>query len=427
MLSLVLVFCLVMFIVGLIFEKKKLNPITLFFGEWTIILYLASLNLFNIISAQQSTYQIIFIGVLAFAVGFYLYNIFSKKITLFYRPSKTFYINKRWILIVGIISIIFFSFDFFKSLPSLLHGQSLGIMRQDAQSGVLFSNPLLNAIRIIIATPFSWAITAVAAANLFSKDRKKWLLVMASIIILMRVLSDGGRSVAIFFILSLIVSYSYTNTSRKNKGKSKFKIVALLILGFILLYGVTISRSGDNTQRFTYYYFAMEPIMAEKWMNIIQNNGLIGYGMASFNGILFAFFYLTTNIFQLGSYPVFWKQIYDTIEGFGTQWQIITTTGSTANSYVSIFTTFYLDGRIIGVVLGMLIYGLWIAYIYNKCLRNRTEHNIAIYSFSLIGVFYTFQQFIFQNIYYAIGFIMLVFFMYKKEKMNNNEGISSNT
>ena len=167
--------------------------------------------------------------------------------------------------------------------------------------------------------------------------------------------------------------------------------------------------------------------MAEKWMNIIQNNGLIGYGMAAFNGILFAFFYLTTNILQLGSYPVFWKQIYDTIEGFGTQWQIITTTGSTANSYVSIFTTFYLDGRIIGIVLGMLVYGIWIAYIYNKCLKNRTERNIAIYSFSLIGVFYTFQQFVFQNIYYAIAFIMLVMFMYKKEKMNKGEGISSNT
>lgn len=113
-------------------------------------------------------------------------------------------------------------------------------------------------------------------------------------------------------------------------------------LGY-LFWKMTLARNGAGRMiSFSYYYFAMQPIMLEKWISRVNSANLVGYGMASFNGFLFPFFYLISNFFQVG-YPSYWRSLYDMIEAVGTDWQTITVGGLTANSYVSVFWYLYLD------------------------------------------------------------------------------------
>lgn len=43
-----LIFCTVVFVISYVIENRKINPITLFFGEWMIMIFLNSLGLFSL-------------------------------------------------------------------------------------------------------------------------------------------------------------------------------------------------------------------------------------------------------------------------------------------------------------------------------------------------------------------------------------------
>ena len=425
-----IVYSIIFFVIGLVLEKKKLNPLTIFYGEWLLILYLSKMHLYNINSVSDNAYMLILIGLVFFSIGYFLARVIPKK-HFFNKAKITYSINKKAIILLSASSFIFFFFDFAKSMGYLLRGQSLGFLRMQAQEGSLFGNPVQNALRIIITAPFSTVLTVLAPVTFFlSNDKryKKTLLIWTVLILGERLLSDGGRSPFVYLILAMLVSYSFSKKKKKTLKKVKkglvvrvtkrFKYISLfVVLGAILLFYVTLSRSGADSRRITYFYFAMEPVMLDKWCKLVDSSGLYAFGMASFNGFLFVFFYIIVNTFGsiLGfTYPKYWRSIYEMIESLGTNWQIITNGGLQANSYASIFWTFYFDARILGIILGMFIYSFFACYWYRRTISDSCERNVAIYSLVFIGLFYSFQQFIFQNIYYSISFLMLISFAYKK-------------
>ncbi|MDY3697476.1 MAG: O-antigen polymerase [Staphylococcus hyicus] len=421
-LNISIIFCFFMFFLSIINERKILNPITVFFGEWFVVLFLSKLNLFGILEVPNNIYVLILIGCFAYAIGFYGYAFLSKHVSFYSKKNLNYKLNQKIVYTLAILTLLFFFIDFAKSAGSLMSG-GLAVLRLQAQNGSFLSgNSLLNALRILIFAPFSLALSAVAPAHLFfSEDKNRIrLFIITLLIMLERLFSDGGRSPVIYLMFSFMICYFFSLTPKRRPvaltlqiSKRKLYIYILVIFAIVLLYEVTLSRSGNNALRDTYYYFAMEPVMFNKWSNIVESNGLIAYGMASFNGILFAFFYILKNILGLST-PLYWESIYSIIEGLGTQWQTITYGGLQANSYASIFWTFYFDGRTLGIILGMLLYGIFVSIVYKSALNSTNQKNAAIYSLVLIGVFYTFQQLVFQNIYYSIAFLMLLFLFFKK-------------
>lgn len=421
-LNISIIFCFFMFFLSIINEQKILNPITVFFGEWFVVLFLSKLKLFGILEVPNNIYGLILIGCFAYAIGFYGYAFLSKHVSFYSKKNLNYKLNQKIVYTLAILTLLFFFIDFAKSAGSLMSG-GLAALRLQAQNGSFLSgNSLLNALRILIFAPFSLALSAVAPAHLFfSEDKNRIRLFIVTLLIMLeRLFSDGGRSPVIYLMFSFMICYFFSLTPKRRPvalslqiSKRKLYIYILVIFAIVLLYEVTLSRSGSNALRDTYYYFAMEPVMFNKWSNIVESNGLMAYGMASFNGILFAFFYILKNILGLST-PLYWESIYSIIEGLGTQWQTITYGGLQANSYASIFWTFYFDGRTLGIILGMLLYGIFVSIVYKRALNSTNQKNAAIYSLVLIGVFYTFQQLVFQNIYYSIAFLMLLFLFFKK-------------
>lgn len=55
-----LIFCTVVFVISYVIENRKINPITLFFGEWMIMIFLNSLGLFSLSKTDNETYMITF-------------------------------------------------------------------------------------------------------------------------------------------------------------------------------------------------------------------------------------------------------------------------------------------------------------------------------------------------------------------------------
>lgn len=436
MANVALLFSLIIFVLGLIVEPKKINPITVFYGEWSIIIYLAKLNLYSLIPAKDSTYGMMLLGLVTFFTG-YIFTIEilqNTKIKLRLKKNdkesnnhnKQIIINKKNIYILLAFTLLICIINSTRSIISLLQGNTLSVIREAAQDNTLYSNnKLMNALQILVINPVSFAVAPLAAMEIYKKKRNLYLIILPVLIVLLRVIGDGGRSPLIFLILCIILCYFYQGRDGLKRNKitlsskiiiqKKFKYFAIiLIVAFIVLWRITLSRSGNNTIRYTYYYFAMEPTMFEKWAAITDNNKLYGFGMASFNGFLFPLFYIISNIFNVG-YPVAWRNIYDLIESVGTDWQVITHTGLTANSYASVFWNLYLDGRVFGIAFGMFVYGAFIAYFYNQILKDKqTEKSLALFCIIMLGLFYSFQFIIFENFYYALGFLFIQFIFYKE-------------
>ena len=240
-------------------------------------------------------------------------------------------------------------------------------------------------------------------------------------IIVLRVITDGSRVLIAYFLLHLLVAMGLSG----KKGNIKSKVInkkyikriviisSMLIIGIIALYKTTVSRSGENLYRYFYYYFSMQPTLFETWANIVDNFAVKGYGLASTNGLWFAIFYVAKNILGLRNYPDYWYSIYNLILSTDTQWQVIAGDATIANAYVSLFWFLYLDGRMFGVIIGMIMYGGMTAYLFNMALKKRTPNAICLYSIILQGLCFSFIRLQFADIYYTIAVIFILLFAYK--------------
>ena len=95
----------------------------------------------------------------------------------------------------------------------------------------------------------------------------------------------------------------------------------------------------------------------------------------------------------------------------------MTATGSNANAYVSVFWFLLLDGGLIGIIFGMGILGGVLSHSFFNVVNNISEKSIAIYSYLLIGISYSFVRLPFGTPNYSIGFIFILFFIYKKRRL----------
>lgn len=432
--------CLVLIVVGKITEKKLLNPITMFYSLWAIILFLSYIRLFNLLEAREEIYLLILVGLISFALGFYFYKFTKLILRNSVRTKSSLYSGKyinrvyepnyKIIYFIAIICILFYFKDLVIVSKDLLSGKSLDYIRAMAQnsSSDLYASKskIENAMKILCIVPFSQALQPIVAVDIIfgKKDRK--LILMNAAILSLKVITDGGRSLIIYFFMSIVIAFSIKGSKvfsgKKRISKIKQNIIFALIVTILIsiLYKITASRSGENILRYAYYYFAMQPIMFDKWAMIVDTMDIYGYGVAATNGFWFAIFYVVKSIFSIG-FPELCSNIYALIEGTGTNWQIITTMGTNANSFVSAFWILYLDGRIIGIIVGMFIYGIIISKSYLNATRQKSIKHISIYLFLYIGLFYTFVRLQFANIYYDIALIFLLTFMYKKKNIKSTE------
>lgn len=433
-----------LFVALLVFylEKTIVNPISMFFSLWALILFLSNLRLFSLFKVSDRIYNMILLGLLSFGIGYLMIRLFyrswiakkkfERKDTLNNKVGNIEYeIRYKLVYILCGIAILFHLKEMTVVLQYLFSGNSLAYIRTLAQDNTsslhAAKSGFENALKIFIVTPLTGALQPVVATDFFIGSRNKKLFIINIVILTLRVLTDGSRTYVIYFAICLIIAFffsvkkpkeTYLEKTAKNK-KRNYLIFSLLIIALVvMIYFVTASRSGEYMGRYAYYYFSMQPIMFEKWANIVDVQKIHGYGVAATNGFSFAVMYLLSSFLRI-PYPDFWQKIYNLIEGTGTNWQVITTQGTSANSFVSAFWVLYLDGRLIGIVIGMLIYGCLVAITFSKAKYTKSSKSISVYAIVYLGLFYTFVRFQFANVFYAMTFIYVVMVMYKKKRRIN--------
>lgn len=441
MINILIITCILMALMGIRTEKFILNPLTVFFSVWFLIFFLTSFQLYNLNLASSDTYGLMLMGSISFAVGYYVIRMYSKRKKLILRYKHfslgvsqldSFVLRYNWVFIIGIFCLVVYLNDATTTIRYLLNGNMLNYIRALAQDSESVLNTQQSAIivaaKTLIVSPFIMILQPLVAFDFWLGKRNKKLLAMDIVLLFLRVITDGSRSNLIYFIMHFIVGFLFANSkkARKNNGsrlenirqavskkRNKRIFFIVTVLGIVFLLWATMSRSGQYASKYTYYYFTMEPYMFETWASRVDEAHLMGYGLASTNGFTFVLFYLLKNLRVLSDYPTFWHSINTIIGETQSIWMIISGSGSRANAYVSLFWYFYLDGGIIGIILGMFIYGGITASTFWTAVKNMSARTVCMFSFILQGLLMSFVRFPFANIYYTIAFVM-IFIFYKK-------------
>ncbi|WP_242984802.1 MULTISPECIES: O-antigen polymerase [Clostridium] len=420
----------VLVIIIIVFKNKYktlLNPIIIFYSVWVLVIGLHSLHLYGLYSASQQIYNYMFIGLLFFALGYFFICVFKSryKIIFFtkYKKKELYTLRYHLMYILASICILFFLRNFIISIALLLNGNGIDTIRTMAQdkNSILHSDSSINNfIYNFIVLPSATAIEVIAVVDFWFGKKNKLLFLINIIIIIMRVISDGGRTPLFNFVLYMIGSYLFLRENTKkeseninfNKKKQKNKIKRYMFIGVIFLAGLTFLRSGALALRHLYFYFAMSPYLFDHWANVVDEMGITSYGTASMNGYIFSIFYLIKNCL-ITSYPDFIKNVYDLLAQTDSSWPIIAEGGIAANAYVSAFWFFYLDGRVIGIIIGMFLYGCLVTSIYLSTKRSKSIKMLSLYLIMSQGLFFSFIRFPFSKIYYSLAILVILLIAYK--------------
>ncbi|WP_088188404.1 O-antigen polymerase [Desulfosporosinus sp. FKA] len=416
----------VIFVLCIIFTPKKYkkitNPVFTFTFMWAMIMEMAREQVYGLYSYSPEVMQIIVIGIVFFVLGYVIAYLMRKYTFKFKRKEHreiTYRLRYNLLYILAIICMIYYLRYFMQSILLILQGNNLEVIRRLVQDETS-SSPLNDLIINFVILPSATALEVLAVSDFWLGKRDKKLFIMSIIIIIMRIISDAGRTPMVDFSIYMIIGFLLTH-NRKNEKTQKKRWTDLKdrrlarkygTLGVIILFIMSISRTSSTLLRQVYFYYAMSPVMFTTWKEQVDAKGLITYGITSLNGYFFSVVYLLKNMFHL-SYPDLLKTSYDMIALTDSSWSAIAQGNIRANAYVSAFWFFYTDGRIIGVALGMFIYGLIVSRAFFKAVNKLDLKKISIYLILYQGIFFSFIRFPFAKPYYALGVLIILLIAFK--------------
>lgn len=414
-------------ILGIKICSRVFNPLTVFSGIWAVIFFLSSLQLFDLKSASSLTYTIMGLGVMSYIIGYFFeYKIIGKKhIRIGNRrnsPDAIYVPRYNIIYVLLAFSLVFELINMKNSLGILLNGGNLDSVLLNVRATAEDARGTIrNVLNNLIIGPFKFAIFPICAYNIAAK-KKKILSVLVIMLMCIGIISSGGRVFLIYMIVSLCVVFTFNGEKinglkekiRANYKKNKKRYIGIIFFASVVFLALSWSRSGARLLQHMYLYFSMQPTMFDTWSEIVDFRKVYGFGEATLNGFTFHVLYLIKNIFRV-PFPTNWETVFNLIIEVDTNWKSITNAGLPANAYVSAFWYFYLDARIIGVILFSFVFGMISSSVFKRTIIFPNMKNICIYCMVLFCVVDTYVRIRSSNGDYAAALLLMAFVLFKKK------------
>lgn len=432
------VICCIFTIVGYFSEKKLLlNPVTIFCALWAVILFFSSQQKYTMYMASEEKNVMIVYGIIAYLVGYYINKLFLNRIHIrigrfsrYQSDTQRIAVPRYQLLyLLCSISLLYTIYDLVRVVVQ--SGTfNLGTIQKLLQSGDISNanSSVLNAIVVLVISPTKFILPAITAVDFFYGRRDRKLLLLTICLIFVNMLSTANRtSFLLFFLWLFFVAtlYLYHNSDKKQQylkkietsnvlskiRKYKWGIVWIAIIAFVVM---SMSRTSTSLFKQIYLYFSMPPSMFEIWAEKVDAEGIYGYGVGSLLGFVYPVFYILKNLLGIPM-PNLVETMYD--------WNMMTDTtwvwpgkNIMANAYVSLFWFFYLDGRVVGIIIGMFLFGIVLSRSYNSIIaKKHSARQVAIYCCLLYSVLFSFVRFQFSLTRIALGMVFVMFFAYKME------------
>ena len=405
------------------------NPLSIFLFIWAIVLFFSKLALFGLIAATDKTYIYIIVGIISFVIGYMLTtkegikkqkskkNIIEKIINRIVNNDKeNSVLNYTFLKITSIICIMFYAVFLFKIIDNIDSFDLYSVQHYLRYNGTeqIFSD-ITRFIFSFFIGPISFALPAIAVSDYWFGKKDKWLIILSFIVVVLKTVATANRTTFMIMILLIIICgfiKLYKSNNKIDKEKIKKTIKYFFVLGLLVFVFLSFSRNLSIFKSL-YLDLAIPPVMFERWSKAVIDQSLFGFGTASLAGFVFPVLYFTYKIFGLGFLPSHFEAVYNLIELTDSKW-IVVGEGIKANAYVSVFWFLYADFRIFGIIIGLLLFGIYCAIKMNK-VKN-SQKDIALYCMCMIAVFYTICRMEFALTNYVLALLFVKKIAFKKVK-----------
>lgn len=404
--------------------KKWSNPVSIHAFLWSVIFFLYALNLENYYVIPGRTQIIFFLQIAGFSAGgllAYKYR-FRLKTGTKNEVGNTKRELMFWVYIaLSVISVIVLLGDTLQIIEGLMQGMTFDEMAMEDMITDTNNTGIRVFLKIFIMFPVAYSISAVTAAELLLKDDKKtykqWLLFIFNlVIVILYSLQHGARIMLFIFVLTYVSALAISGRNIYTKGTKKL-IWILCILAAVLSVVLSASRGIDLTELLMsiYHYFAACIPHFHVVITKIAADMEYTLGAASLNGFLSPIFILlkaaglmsqTPYLNKLASNYIYLPEEASTIgQGVGM------------NAFVTSNYTFYVDGGMFGVLLGMFIYGYFVTNTYMLAKNEGDIKYKAVYLLLISTVLVGFIRFSFCRYHTALALVLCLLIYRKKREV----------
>lgn len=267
-----------------------------------------------------------------------------------------------------------------------------------------YGSKLANLLYEFIAYPLYNTFICVTVVDFFFGKRDKWLIVLTVVMCGSWMLISGGRIAIIRLLISIVLCMALKTSTKRKIAKlfSNIRFVAVFAVACAAFVYLTVLKGFEPLFNI-YSDFAIQPKMFQYWGKEIA--GQYAYGAASLFGFIYPFLYLIKNLFGLSKLPL-GSNVYANIDKTFNDW-ITLGTYYRCNAYSSCFWYLYYDGRTIGIIIGMLLWGIFCKSIFSRMLECFDKKHISIYILMMIGVIYSFTDMEFSKANYVLAFLFI--------------------
>lgn len=406
--------------VGLAFwymERNIYNPGTLMGFLWTLICVLAKMRAYELYAASDYTYLLISIALAMFGLGCLVARNMRTKFSsgihlhLLYKSEEATF-NYTIIRILCVLSVIIMADNAIDNAKDLMSGIEMSDIRA-RDTATSFSHPIFYLLNNYIVRPFSFAILPMFAVDfLLSKHRDTVITLSTVIIILERVLIEGGRVIIIYALTALFITMAFSKGRIKIKKSTVFMILGITVVACVAVYIISLSRGiedGSDMLRSLYMYVCgCVPHLSIRLEHMARLETYT-FGFASMNGIVHYVLTLFENVGM--DYPDFFALVRELINVEDKVY--ISGDLQQFNAFVSPIYYMYIDGGIAGVAIGMFLYGFFSHHLYKKTKNNLNPRNLTVYLLIAQGLLTTMVRMQFSQVYYTVAFFFICFLINK--------------
>lgn len=374
---------------------------------------IASLRLFGTVECRESIFVMMILAVVAYMFG----SICAPKKSIVYNGhpiSRMFDVKIRYSFAYALILLaIIVMIPYAMNIRNIILGSSLSegllTVRRAAGTGegavYAGTSSMQNMLFLLIVEPACYALPPLAATDLLYGKKDKKLLIGTLIVIVLKTIFAVNRAslayAAIMFFLVFIFNKKVMILSRRQKLIIGITVVALL--GGMMY--ISSIRAFDSFERQLFIYFGGAMHNFEVRLDDIKNSNLITCGAASLYGFYNTFLSIIRAFIGF-DYPKWYESLVEMISSLESFYSI----GGqiSMNAFVTPLWFLYLDGRYVGVFVGMFIYG----YVNEKarclCFTQHNSRTDSIYALLVLGVIFSMVRLHFANYGYAIGLVLIL-------------------
>lgn len=404
-------------------HRSFCNPMTIFCLFWLIIVFLASLSLFDMMYISSRPYIIIGIGISGMILGYLISFCGKKKLVIFSKVKESEYYNDKIIMIFSIICILFYGFQLLRVINYLRTGTSYYYIRRMYQGyeEISFFKTLLESyISSYIAVPSTFILSSYIIISLFKKNKNLKVFVFAIIGEILYVAVSASR----FMLLQLIIGAAYMFIFQKRKLSPRIKkiikrIIVGLIVVIVILTQLRENRVNGSTYdwgiwRGAYSYFSVSIPLLDYWVQYADNIDFTSYGLVFFRAPL-----NILNLLILHPLGIEFNSLNNAIDMINIVETFIQVfPRHTYNAFASIFYYFYLDFKELGVFLGSMIWGWMCGRTYRNAIKLQSDRNLAFLLIVIQAMFKTMVRWEFSSPSFFMAFI-ITFFIFRKDKTDD--------